>query len=515
MAAEKLSKLLLDAGGTFSLIIPSDITLYLDDITYNVEGSISKYGYNFAVTPQRISYTLKNENYFTLDIMKGTYGDDSRIASITLYDKSGAVIIPSTNLVVQGTELFLGFFADEDLKQAGFMCIGKTPPILVESNGEYYSYGGMRGAGVEVREKIYRWLNGAYSDSTDPYDPGDEPQPPGGDGDPEQPTDPVDIPGLPDIGAVDSGFVTLYNPTQAQLKQLANYMWSDLFSLDTLKKLFSDPMEAIIGLAILPCHIPDGPVKEVTVGNIGTGVNMTTARQQYIEIDCGTVTIPEFWGAYLDYSPYTRLELFLPMIGIHAVSADEVIGKAVKIVYHIDILSGACVAYVKCGSSVLYEFTGQCSTMIPINGSDWSSAISAAVASAAVIGTTVATGGAAAPVAAGAEGAAGVSAGAVIAGGAAVANNVMNAKPHIERSGSMSGSAGIMGNKKPYFVITRPKQCLPANQNKYEGYPSYQTLKLSSCSGFTQVETVHLENISATDEEKNEIMQLLRLGVII
>ena len=310
--------------------------------------------------------------------------------------------------------------------------------------------------------------------------------------------DDIDIPGLPTLSAVDTGFITLFNPSAAQLKNLANYMWSTGFDLDTFKKLFADPMDCILGLSIVPVAVPSGGGATVNVGNISTGVSMTKAATQYVEVDCGTLNVEEYWGAYLDYDPYTQAEIYLPYIGTHPLKVDDIMGKPVRVVYHIDILSGACTAFVKCGGSVLYEFIGQCSSSIPITGNDWTNVINGVISIAGAIGTMVATGGASAPMATG-----------------IIASTAVNSmKPNVEKSGSMSGTGGMLAVQTPYLILTRPRQALPDDQNEFMGYPSFITENLSDIGGYTEIESIHLEGISGTEQEISEIETLLKRGVI-
>lgn len=310
--------------------------------------------------------------------------------------------------------------------------------------------------------------------------------------------DDIDIPGLPTLSAVDTGFITLFNPSAAQLKNLANYMWSTGFDLDTFKKLFADPMDCILGLSIVPVAVPNGGGATVNVGNISTGVSMTKAASQYVEVDCGTLNVEEYWGAYLDYDPYTQAEIYLPYIGTHPLKVDDIMGKAVRVVYHVDILSGACTAFVKCGGSVLYEFIGQCSSSIPITGNDWTNVINGVISIAGAIGSMIATGGASAPMASG-----------------VIASTAVNSmKPNVEKSGSMSGTGGMLAVQTPYLILTRPRQALPADQNKFMGYPSFITENLSDIGGYTEIESVHLEGIFGTEQEISEIETLLKGGVI-
>ena len=335
-------------------------------------------------------------------------------------------------------------------------------------------------------------------ESADPYEPGGISGIGGGNGTFDGTGDNIDIPSLPTISATDTGFITLFNPSVGQLKNLANYMWSSGFDIETFKKLFADPMDCILGLSIVPVAVPNGSVSTVSIGNISTGISMTKAASQYVEVDCGTLDVKEYWGSYLDYDPYTKVAIYLPYIGTHPIAVDDIMNKSVHVVYHVDILSGACNAYVKCGESVLYTYVGQCSSSIPISGNDWTNVLNGAISVAGKIGLAMATGGATA----------------LMSGLGAASSIISSSKPTVERSGAMSSTGGLLGIQKPYLILTRPKQALPENQNKYTGYPSFITMNLSDCAGYTEIDSVHLENMSCTDEETQEIENLLKSGVI-
>lgn len=339
-----------------------------------------------------------------------------------------------------------------------------------------------------------------YIPSNDPYKNGDISDTGGGNGDFDNTSDPIDIPQLPAVSAVDTGFMTLFTPSLQNMRNLAAYMWANpLFDVNAYKKILANPMDAILGLSLVPVTIPANTAKQVTVGNIPTGISMPVADNQFIEVDCGSINVNEHWGAYLDYSPYTKCELYLPYCGIHPIDTDDIMATTVKVVYHVDILTGACCAYVKCGDSVLYTFTGQLATTIPITGNDWTSMINGIINATTAIGSMAATGGLTAPMAV-----------------SEVASTVINtAKPTMERSGSLSGTGGMMATQYPYLILTRPRQALPELQNKFSGYPSFISSYLSDLSGYTEVYSVHLEGISATGVELSEIEQILKGGVIL
>lgn len=333
----------------------------------------------------------------------------------------------------------------------------------------------------------------------DPFTGGGTNSSSGGNGNYDNTTAPIPIPAAPTISTSETGFITMFSPSKQQLRDLASYMWANpLFDINGWKKIFSDPMQAILGLSVVPVNIPTSGNATVTVGNISTGVTMPLVTNQYVSVDCGSVQIKEYWGAYLDYDPYTKIEIYLPYCGVHALSADDVVGKTITVSYNVDILSGACCAFIKCADTVLYSFIGQCTSSIPITGDNWTNAINGVLSAAVSVGSMVASGGASAPLA--------------MAGAASTAINTI--KPSIERSGAMGGTGGLLAYQKPYLIFTRPRQALPQNQNKYTGYPSYITTQLNVIKGYTEVESIRLTGINATSEEIDEIEKLLKEGVI-
>lgn len=341
-------------------------------------------------------------------------------------------------------------------------------------------------------------------DPDDPQDPGDPDKQPtetgGGDPPERSDPDPVTPPDTPPSHAIDSHFVTLYTPSLAQLNSLAQYLWSSGWSVESFKKILANPMDCILGLMIFPALAAPTGSKNIYVGNLDTGITMSYVSNQYVDVNCGSFEIEELYGSYLDYSPYTKIDIYLPYIGMQSLSADDVMGKTVSLLYRIDLLSSACVAFLIVDDTTLYTFTGSCGTSIPVSGTDWSNMLNGIINVAGVVGTAIVTGGASLS----------------IGGGLAAASSmaVSALKPQIRRGGSVASAAGLMSIQTPYLIITRPRMAVAENQNAYQGYPSYITQSLGSCVGYTEVEEVHLEHVPATDEEIREIETLLKGGVL-
>lgn len=334
-------------------------------------------------------------------------------------------------------------------------------------------------------------------DPNDPYPDDDSGDDDGGEGD--LPTDdPIDVPDIPDVSVTDTGFVTLYNPTLAQVRSLASYMWSGLFDIATFKKLFADPMDCIIGFNILPVSVPSGADTSVKIGNIDTGVTMPPVTSQWIKKSCGTISLAPIHDSYMDFAPYTKWSIYLPYIGIQSLSADDVAHKSLTVEYIIDVLTCACIAFIKAGSHVLYQFSGTCGYTIPFTSESFSRVIGNLAQLAVTVGGAVATGGASAPLNVGVA--------------SSVMNNVTNNKPEVHRSGALGGSAGIMGIQTPYLIIEYPNLCKPSYQSKYLGYPSFITKKVGDVGGYTEWESVILNGIPCTDAEREEILEVMKGG---
>lgn len=334
------------------------------------------------------------------------------------------------------------------------------------------------------------------------YDPS---QPGGGDGNYDDKSDPIDFPDLPTGGALASGAIHAFHVSTVILTQLFQKLWStSVFDMATWQKLVASPLDCIVSLHAIPCAPIEGADANIYFGNFNTGLSAKTISSQYVAVDCGTITLTKFFGSAMDFSPYTKISLYCPFSGIHDLATEDVQGAAIHVKYLIDILTGDCSIQVKCGQSVLYKFTGNMKMQIPVTSRDDNA-----------LGNTI-------------KGSVGMIAGSIIGGavgaGAAglavstlsAAANVATHKVTVSHSGEITGNVGILDDFVPYLIIHRPQQSLARDYNKFKGYPSNLTLTLGSCTGYTEVEHIHLTGINgATDTELTEIEDLLKNGVII
>lgn len=347
-----------------------------------------------------------------------------------------------------------------------------------------------------------------------PADPEDDPSGPGGGGPGgsygDEESDSIPWGGVPNNSPVNSGFVHLYNPTESQLIDLRDYVYTAASVLEQLK-LTNNILDYIINLAMFPAVPETSGYGEISVANAHSGVTSAIIGNSFQIKNCGSVNVRESYQSFCDYSPLTKTSLFLPFIGTVQLETDLVMNGTVTLNYGIDYFTGNCIAVVTVRNNhgmngvLTYQFAGSCSMSIPMSGIDYSTKYQAQANQLATLGMgvagTVLTGGA------GALGAAGSFTSSALA--------VQGAKPQPVRSGSIGGSSGLMGGFTPYLLIERPAQSFPAKNNKLQGRPSNIGGTLSSFSGYTEVSELLTHNINATDSELDEIKELLRSGVYV
>lgn len=331
-----------------------------------------------------------------------------------------------------------------------------------------------------------------YIENTRTPDTPDTPNPPDtGDGN----TPPV----VPPTGSA-SALWSVYNPTQAQLNSFGAWLWSSSF-IDQVLKLFNNPMQSIIGVHKIFATPAISGSGNIVVGYLDSGVGSNLVGAQYTTVNCGSVSVREQFGNVFDYTD-TQVRLYLPFIGIVDLDTSDVMRGTVSVVYHVDVITGACLAEVRVtrdgSGGTLYQFAGDASVRYPISSGSYMGIVSGIASAVGGIASAIMTGGATLPMAAG-----------------AVAGGLSGAKTNVQHSGSFSGNAGAMGAKKPYLIIERPQTLIADGFGNYQGKAANVVRTVSQCSGYFKMSDVHTDSISgASAAEIQAIKTALESGVI-
>lgn len=355
-------------------------------------------------------------------------------------------------------------------------------------------------------------LDNPYTDS--------EPDDDGGDGDADWSRQATPERALPSSFYGDSGLVTVYTPTAAQLRSLASYLWSDNgLDLEQFKKIVNDPFDIILGLNYIPFEVSIAGTKGVNVGNIlsvDTGISMNYPTQENYYFSFGSINLKEEMKAFCDYAPHAKLSIHLPFIGTQAIDIDMIRnGKynpyTFELKYKYNIVNGSVVAYLISNDGVVvYSWAGNVATPIPVAANDYTNTINGLVglATSAVSGTV--TGG----MLGGVPGAVG---GALVGAATGGANTMASLKPTVTTSGGIGASAAVLSPTNcAYFILEQPQMELDDKYKKYNGLPRNISMKISNTKarGYNEIEGIRLEVNRATQTEKDEIERILKTGYI-
>lgn len=316
--------------------------------------------------------------------------------------------------------------------------------------------------------------------------------------------DPEDSEGTPTVPVVpttsSNSMFAVYNPTEGQLDSLGAFLWSSSI-IETIRKIWQNPLEGIIALHKIYAAPTTGSSQNILLGYVDSGVSAALVTSQFVEVDCGSVTVGENKHNATDYIPFTTIQIYLPFIGIQELDTNEIMGGSVNVKYKIDVYTGTCIAMIFVTRSpdmtnpqLLYTFSGNASQKLPLTSSDFSAGIGALLG---IVGVGVASGGALA----------------LAAGAGAVAHSLTQDMVHIQHSGGLSANSGILAPRKPFIIISRQYGYDANNYADIYGFPANKTIYLSSCSGYVRVKYINYRG-RGTESEKNEIVELLKKGVI-
>lgn len=467
----------------------------------------------FDSTYNRLTYNLVASDFKDIAtladcvIKDGVGYENARILSASpLNSKTSTYFFFQENFELQQKSILrFGYLYDFDYNKLSYkdgliampfdqniddLYIGTTQPIEFDDDfGEYSGGGGYGG--------------GSFDDSSDH----------------------MGLPSLPDIGISDSGFVNVYLISKNQLQGFVDDLFPDFElptpstaegieavaeNLSNTVKVIGDFANSYInkGLVdyVIDCHIV--PVVPAAVDNTGLKVgfkvfsyNPKKVISDYVEFDCGSLSIPEYYQNFLDYVG-TRAKLYLPFIGFVDVKAEWFQSGKLQIIYHFNIIDGSCIANVlgtssksKLTDTVVATFGGNCCVHMPITGINYSSMISGIAGGVGQVASGIANG----------------SMSTALKG----LENAVSARPELQQSNGYNAGMSFMSYRQPYLLIERAVASFSKNYPKENGLPLNATQKLANLSGMTICENVVLDNFPCLPEEKEMIQAALAEGIIL
>ena len=289
------------------------------------------------------------------------------------------------------------------------------------------------------------------------------------------------------IGVLTSTF----HMTKERLVQLGQFLWgASIF--DEFSLINSNPIENIISCKAIPYAI-SGTTQEITLGNVKTGVNGEKLNQNFSKQTIGSVAIAEHYKNFLDYAPYTNVIIYLPYIGFKELDTSLVMGKTLRIEYTLDVITGGCLAQIYVGNIRLYEFTGNIGVDISITASNRAQVESAYINAGVGVVSSAMSGN--------------------VTGAVNSIIGAATSQYHYSGTGNPSPSCVASTNRTCYVVIDRPQYQPLKAFNHTRGRMCCLSKTIGSLKGYTVCDgNIDISGISATDEEKDEIVNILSNG---
>lgn len=136
--------------------------------------------------------------------------------------------------------------------------------------------------------------------------------------------------------------------------------------------LTNDPLNCIVSLRRFPFDI-DHEASSVNVKLGKTAGSAVGYQNKYssAEFSFRPVDIyPQFGNSFLDYSPYTEYELYVPFCGVTKIDAADILGHTLNVKMIADLTTGSCTAFIMADDLVIQSLSGSVAVEIPVTGTD-------------------------------------------------------------------------------------------------------------------------------------------------
>ena len=208
-----------------------------------------------------------------------------------------------------------------------------------------------------------------------------------------------------------------------------------------------------------------------------------------------------YFDNFMDFEPYTQINLLLPYVGIVPLRPSECVGGSVSVKYRFEALTGKCIAFVyttdRNGRETgYYQYSGDAGYSLPWVGNNGggSQMMHSAASAAIALGTGKAT----------ADTALGI---------VSDFGGFMSKDTRPKMQGGFGVNTGIFGADDIVLFITRAQNAMPDHYYEVHGYQTATGGTVGDYSGYTEILYIDLEHCPATDAEKAEIESILRGGV--
>ena len=280
----------------------------------------------------------------------------------------------------------------------------------------------------------------------------------------------------------------------------------------------------IKNITVYPYSIDSYTDSSVTNIKIGESSYTLTDTFKYPEHILDRVVIAHFLVpnavSFLDYSPFTLYEIFIPYYGFVSLSGEAILGKVLKVFYLVNYEDGTATAYIYNVTDKKVLFSGQCVIGVKVSLSSSNALEIANQKTALALNTGINLIGSALSVAGGIATENPITTASGVLKATSTIGNAITTYNQLYDLGTVGVSSGSDGLSNIQKVFIKKTRSIPINYNNeflsLYGKPLNEYRKLSELTGFTQIKEVHIEGFdNANDSEINEIDALLKSGIIL
>ena len=250
-------------------------------------------------------------------------------------------------------------------------------------------------------------------------------------------------------------FFTIYEPTNENMQKINDAIFINAADGTTISVL-----QYFSSYKKFYCKIPVAGYKQLKGGRYDFGEQAPYVKEHTIVVDCGSVEIPEQYHSLLDYSPFSRLTIYLPFIGFQELDDKLVVGHTLKVQYVVDVLSGRCLAQLYVDSIELKSCIAEY-------------------------------------------------------GGTIAADEIFGGDSGYNYYGAYELMTTMQLGELSCYVLIHTKIPLEGDIVNYKGLPTNEIVKVGDVSGFIKYSSIHVDGMTATDVEKSEIESLLMSGIFV
>lgn len=327
-----------------------------------------------------------------------------------------------------------------------------------------------------------------------------------------------------------------YVVSEAELQAFAAFLWTNDLQATMYANQVS-PIENLLSLKRLPFAVETQQTAvHIFLGNVNSHVyGLPTNSGHTQQINQNLKRFKVIHDSYLDYE--TNITIYLPYCGMQSIPTSlcyeqykdsdglpHIQGREFQVTYYYDIIYGTCAAEL----AVFYEddlhvkhkeifavYNGNCGIDIPVTQSNRASTELGMVKSGgnAAVGILQSFVSGVAGVLSGNPGAAVGSVSNMVGTSLREVNNQQTQERHFTTSGGFSSQVASYLSASVVVLYDSPIYTEPKGFAHENGYPTNLFLKMSTLSGYTELDgSIEIEGIACLDEERELLKQALMDG---